>query len=193
MNEIRFCDVCGKEIIRQRGKWSKNCRTTCSHSCSGKLTNPSRLPIAERFWSKVEIMQPDDCWIWTGAIVKKYGEFAMNGKIQSAHRVSWQLTSGTIPEGMNVLHHCDNPPCVNPKHLFLGTNTDNMQDALRKGRLNPRTGESCSWSKLKENDVREIRIAYNNGVNYSQLSRKYLVASKTIINIINGKNWRCVV
>jgi len=136
MNEIRFCDVCGKEIIRKRGKWSKNCRTTCGHSCAGKLATPnhSSISVIERFWNKVKIIQQDDCWIWTGATVKKYGEFAFEGKIQSTHRVSWQIHFGTIPDGMDVLHHCDNPPCINPKHLFLGTHSDNMQDAKRKGR-----------------------------------------------------------
>lgn len=93
--------------------------------------------IAERFWQKVQ--KGDGCWVWTGAVVlgkrEKYGRFLFNGKVRGAHRVAWELTNGPIPEGIFVLHHCDNPPCVRPDHLFLGTNSTNMLDAARKGRM----------------------------------------------------------
>ena len=135
--ETRYCAVCSKEIVRRRNKWSNNRRTACCHSCAGKLgagTEKNNRSQSERFWNKVDIRDENDCWIWTGGTVKQYGEFRFNDKIQSTHRISWQIHFGTIPEGMDVLHHCDNPPCVNPKHLFLGTHSDNMQDAEQKGR-----------------------------------------------------------
>lgn len=95
--------------------------------------------IAPRFWSKVQ--QGEGCWLWTSNVLKNgYGQFWMGAGLvpEYAHRVAWQLTSGPIPDGLFVLHHCDTPTCVRPDHLFLGTHTDNMRDASRKGRLRGR-------------------------------------------------------
>ena len=86
----------------------------------------------ERFWEKVD--KSGDCWKWIAHLLKGYGRFRLNNKTWSAHRVSWTLHYGEIPEGMCVLHRCDNPGCVNPEHLFLGTRTDNMKDRDQKGR-----------------------------------------------------------
>ena len=94
------------------------------------------VPLAERFWSRVEFT--DGCWLWTGTTVDKerpYGSIWAYGKYELAHRVSWRLHYGEIPEGRHVCHHCDNPRCVRPDHLFVGTNQENMLDASRKGRL----------------------------------------------------------
>lgn len=87
-----------------------------------------------RFWSKVQ--QSDGCWAWRATTDDDgYAQLSVNGRSVKAHRFSWELHFGPIPTGMRVLHTCDNPPCTNPKHLFLGTSLDNTQDALRKGRL----------------------------------------------------------
>lgn len=89
----------------------------------------------DRFWSHVD--KSGDCWIWTAAKKRRdYGGFVLHGKGRYAHRVSWQITYGDIPDGMNVLHHCDNPSCVNPNHLFLGNQSDNARDMVSKGRMN---------------------------------------------------------
>lgn len=91
--------------------------------------DPSR-----RFWSKVD--DSGDCWLWTANRTPLgYGRFSFNGEPQKAHRVAWILTHGEIPQGLNVLHRCDNPPCVRTTHLFIGTIMDNCHDMMRKGRM----------------------------------------------------------
>lgn len=87
----------------------------------------------DRFFQKVA--KGIDCWIWTaGKDSWGYGTFRMHGKVIGSHRASWEIHNGPISKGMSVLHHCDNPPCVNPDHLFIGTHTDNMRDCISKGR-----------------------------------------------------------
>lgn len=97
-----------------------------------------RLPVEERFWSRVNKDGEGGCWLWTGATDHRYGAFHFEGRRQKAHRVAWLLTYGEVPPGKMACHTCDNPPCVNPAHIFWGTMSDNIQDAVRKGRHNPR-------------------------------------------------------
>ncbi len=96
---------------------------------------PSR-PLIERFWEKVAKADGDGCWLWTGAIGKRwgYGTIKSGVRTRSAHRVAWELTNGPIPAGLCVCHRCDTPACVRPTHLFLGTAADNMRDMYTKGR-----------------------------------------------------------
>ncbi len=91
--------------------------------------------MSNRFWDKVN-KDGDNCWEWQAATRDGYGMFWFNGKIVPAHRVSWELSFGKIPSGMQVLHTCDNRKCVSPLHFFLGTQADNLQDAVNKGHLN---------------------------------------------------------
>lgn len=95
------------------------------------------LEVIDRFLAKVQV-QPDGCWVWTAALRDgyPYGVFCFDGKTYRAHRFSYLLYRGEIPEGQHVCHSCDNPTCVNPHHLFLGTQSDNIQDCLEKGRFN---------------------------------------------------------
>ena len=94
-----------------------------------------RGSLQERFESKCEPEPTSGCWLWTGAVDGDgYGVLYNSGDDRKTHRISWMIRFGPIPKGMSVLHKCDNPPCVNPDHLFLGTALDNMHDAMKKGR-----------------------------------------------------------
>jgi hypothetical protein len=106
--------------------------------------------IAENFWDNVTIGGVGDCWEWLRYTnVDGYGRLRWNEKYIGAHRVAWEKANGPIPGGMHVLHRCDNPPCVNPSHLFLGTNKDNMDDRDSKGRLNNKAGIAGAAAKKR--------------------------------------------
>jgi hypothetical protein len=159
------------------------------------------IPEAEkvkRFWSRVATAGNDDCWLWTAAKhTQGYGLCSYRPNAR-AHRVAWELTKGPIPPGMMVCHKCDNPPCCNPNHLFIGTNTDNVVDMELKRRSKHVKGESHGASKLSEADVAEIRRRYkprvghrpNSGVSQKKLAEEYGVHRATIQLILSGKNWK---
>lgn len=97
--------------------------------------DPQQVHWFIRFWEKVDQGEADECWPWTASTDRYgYGQFHVDGRSLRAHRVSYELANGAIPEGRLVMHTCDNPPCVNPAHLVLGTAAENMQDKVRKGR-----------------------------------------------------------
>lgn len=124
----RFCECCGRQFFTDRGALSLRPARFCSHACA----NASRVTTSrrERFWSHVN--KDGDCWLWTGSLNNHgYGTF---GSGELSHRISWVFAYGTIPVGLFVLHHCDNPLCIRPEHLFLGTQSDNVRDMLAKGR-----------------------------------------------------------
>lgn len=135
-------------------------------------------------------MEPQgDCELWPGRRnYKGYGTF---GK-KLAHRLAWEKAHGPVPAGLMVCHHCDNPPCVNPAHLFVGTGFDNMRDARRKGRLYRVTGEQSSRAKLTAAAVREIRALKAQGFGYRRLSRRFGVGHSVMKRILNGQDWASV-
>lgn len=144
-------------------------------------------PIEERFWERVEISE--DCWNWTaGTNSNGYGKLWLNGKLIQAHRFAYSLVHGVIPEGMLICHRCDNPLCVRISHLFLGTQLDNIRDAVAKGRK--AKGERHGMSKLVENDVYEIRRLASLGVKQHLLAKMWQVHFSNISNIISRRNWR---
>jgi len=151
--------------------------------------------LGERLWRRINKSGPNGCWIWIGGRnARGYGNLGEGprcGKTLAAHRVSWMLTNGPIPNGKSVLHKCDNPPCVNPDRLFLGTQLDNMRDRSAKGRAP--TGDSNAMRRLRpESKLRAIRIkeAYINGnKNQHELAREFNVDPSFVCLIVNEKRW----
>lgn len=150
--------------------------------------------ITNRFWSKVD--KSRECWIWTAGKDKNgYGKFSIKHISYRAHRVSYAYFVALKPEALFVralvCHTCDNPACVRPQHLFLGTNQDNMSDKVAKGRHRTLKGSDVSNSKLTENEVRTIRMLWENGEsNQKRLAECYEVSRATICNIVNYKGWK---
>jgi hypothetical protein len=158
----------------------------------------------ERFWSKVDIRGPEQCWPWAGSLRPNgYGAFWLCGT-QYAHRVAWEFAHGLVPGGFSVCHHCDLRACCNPSHLFLGTAADNTADMVAKGRHWARTSEHWSRlhpdrvlrgvvhpiAKLAAEDVATIRCAYSTGrFTQRELAIRYGISSRQIGNIILGKCW----
>lgn len=147
--------------------------------------------LTERFEAKFKRGSDAECWLWLGARHGKgYGHFSCFGRGEKAHRVSYSLYVGEIPHGLMVLHRCDTPACVNPKHLFVGTNADNMADMKAKGRGNGPRGESQHLAKLNESAVRAIRAAPPR--NGRKLAAQYGVSPTEISAVRKGRIWRHV-
>jgi hypothetical protein len=136
----------------------------------------------------------ESCWIWTGVTNGRgYGKFYVTNSLHYlAHRVSWYLVNGKIPDGKFLLHTCDNPRCVNPDHLHLGTQTDNMRDMCQKGRHVSwdSSGENNGAAKLTKKQVDEMRLIYaQGGSSYRKLMIRYGISKSQVSRIINRQSW----
>ena len=141
--------------------------------------------LAERLSGRFEIDADTGCWVWNRARnVHGYGAIGIDNKVKRAHRVAWQAYVGDIPDGMAVLHRCDNPPCINPDHLYLGTKADNSLDMVRKGRS--AAGERHSQARLSEAQVSEIRALHAAGMTQSEIARRFVVSSGYVSQVVNG-------
>lgn len=144
----------------------------------------------ERFWAKVDCFGPDDCWPWTAGKRLGYGRLYVAGRKETAHRLAYALAVGPIPEGLCVLHRCDNPGCCNPAHLFLGTQADNVADMEAKGRAvhrSARPGEGHHAARLNAAQAIVIRAA--TGMSQRALAREYGVCQQTISDIVRRRRW----
>lgn len=145
-----------------------------------------RKEIIEAFWKKVR--RTPTCWIWVGAKFSHgYGKCHPSYGSQQAHRSAWILTFGKIPRGLFVCHHCDVKDCVNPKHLFLGTNADNRIDALRKGRVRVARGFQLPHTRLSTFEVRRIIQLYSEGLSQSEIARRFSVGQPYVSSLVNGR------
>ena len=146
--------------------------------------------IKEKFWNNVK--KTDSCWNWIGANKQyRYGRISINKKSYTTHRISWILHYGKIPKGLFVLHKCDNHLCVNPKHLFVGTQKDNMQDKILKGRSRNQNGENNNMSKLTGKIVLEIRRLYNDkNIPRKEISKMFNISTSNIDYIVTNKTWK---
>jgi hypothetical protein len=171
----RACPYCGttfENLLSQIGVY-------CSMACC----NAAKIQdVATRFWAKVD--QSGDCWPFAVAGTDGYGKFWLNGRSVHASHVAYELTFGPIAAGVNVLHHCDNPICCNPQHLFAGSRSDNSVDMVPKGR-HPR-------AILDARDVVAIRARYATGEKRRAIAESYNVSYATIDGVVNHRSWRCV-
>jgi hypothetical protein len=202
----RTCRTCGVEF----GVWPARLSASplgaefCSRSCrhAAKLPRAPRTTLADQLARFID--KTGDCWLWTGG--KNKGGYGVifdtkQRKTRIASRVIWESTNGLIPDGLFVLHRCDNPPCVNPEHLFLGTPHDNNQDMMRKGRCatfgdanwrrqNPPKGERNGRAKLTREIVEEIRSRFAaGGETQTALAREYGVIQAHISRILKREAW----
>ena len=158
--------------------------------CSRRCAFRNDLSPQERFAAGIYILPESGCWPWIGKRDRDgYGVFYFRRTMFRTHRFAWELENGAIPSGMYVCHRCDNPPCCNPKHLFLGTPADNAADRVRKGRTQDQRGVRNPSVKLSQEQVLEIR---SGGDSPAVLSSRFRVSKSLISRIRTGDVWRHV-
>lgn len=147
-----------------------------------------------RFWQYVD--KSAECWRWTGATNRKYGHFSIRHERIYAHRFVYEVFFGTVPGGLFVCHHCDNPLCVNPSHLFVGSPKDNSRDMASKGRAGLQRhperarGENNGRAKLGNSDIQRIREYRAGGKTQIQIARLLGVSRSAVSHVLNGHTWR---
>jgi hypothetical protein len=222
----RICQHCGSHFLAKANKVRAGRGRFCSVACKDAgLTQP----VEDRFWAKVEqrtghFWDGTECWDWTAKRNKQgYGQFYLSNPERTvlAHRLAYELQCGPIPAGLDVCHHCDRPACIRGEHLFPGTNKENMEDCVAKGRIArgetnasrlypervPR-GETHAWrkhpelvmrgernpaSKLTATIVREVRMRHaREKVSAYRLAREYGVSKQAILAVLHRETWRHV-
>ena len=162
------CLQCAQEFVR----------INIAHKCCSEKC---------RFLRKVE---KKDCWLWKGGKLKTgYGIHNFGYRSIGAHRAAWVIFNGPIPDGLLVCHKCDNPQCVNPDHLFVGTAQENHQDRAKKGRSADRHGEKHPCNKFLDEDIVRIRKMHKEGIGQVEIANIYRVTPSTISLIVNHKRW----
>lgn len=211
-----LCD-CGREIItvgnRLKCGNTKSCgclkrgdapdcsEPGCSRAaryrglCERHWVPLPKLTAENRFRAKYVVDEGTGCWVWTaGRTEDGYGEFRAGGRRVLAHRHAYTTHVGPILDDLYVLHHCDNPPCVNPDHLYLGTQFDNMQDMIARSRMPSTRGERNGRALLTEEQVQLIRSLHAPGQPGSRkrMAERFGVSESTVDAILQGRNWRHV-
>lgn len=160
-----------------------------------------RPALVARFWARVDVRGPDECWLWTGATSRGYGLLGIGRRSEGnvrASRLAWEIAhQSDVPPGLFVCHRCDNPPCVNPAHLFDGTNADNARDMAAKGRHGRWTrpertarGARQGSSRLTDAAVHQILTDRAAGLTYKAIGERHGVAWRTVEGIVRGRAWQ---
>ena len=181
----RNCDQCSEPY---GGYGPRFCSTECWYTW---VKEQPPEPLASRFWAKVEIKGLLDCWLWTGCKHSDgYGHIRDGRKVMSAHRIAWELVYGSIPTGQYICHHCDVPACVNPNHLFIGSQKDNMDDMNAKGRGNYLKGEQNGFSKLTEENVLAIRSLGKQDLKHADIAKRFSIQRSQVSAIMTRRAWK---
>ena len=185
----KICKIEGCNKIARKNQ--RVCISCTNRKASGK-PYPAPVftikPLEERLWLKV-IKNENGCWLYTGGKTGSgYGVLTKNNKPVLVHRLSYNIHFGDIPPGLCVCHKCDNPLCVNPEHLFLGTHDANMKDKMKKGRAIVNQGSKHPLSKLTEENVREIKSLFGK-VKQIDIAEKFKVSIATINDIKHHRGW----
>jgi hypothetical protein len=185
---------CGIEFLAARPSAGR--QPTKYHTAACAIEGLS-TPLEYKYWQRV--IKTDGCWGWTGMTAAfGYGLIGHRGKLLYAHRVSWELhfgghpcIRGPIPEGIEVCHHCDNPPCTRPSHLFMGDHAANLHDAQVKGRLRQPglSGSAHPQAKLTESDIPIIKALRLEGLLQREIAQQFGVTRAMIGYILRGQNW----
>ena len=185
----RHCEQCGTLLgyVKRGGPKRYSRKRFCGNRCLANAT------LSSRFWTKVDIGAAGECWEWRGyrtATKLRYGRIQVKGKVTSAHRVAWELTNGQeVPPGQMVCHKCDNPPCCNPNHLFLGDAASNNADMARKGRSRYLRGEDSSQASLTRKDVMFIRRLLRDGHCQRGVAARYGISQQHVSDIHRNRRW----
>lgn len=173
-----ICEICGSSYATSKTAAARGSRY-CSSACRvAGVSQRNVRPLAVRFWSKVDRRSETECWPWTaGATRGGYGAFNIGGKIMRAPRVAYELTYGPIPDDLIIRHSCDNPTCVNPRHLETGTHAQNSSDKVKRGR-------SSRSIKLTDSQVHDIR---SDGRTHNEIAAAFGV-SKGLVSLIRGSS-----
>lgn len=159
-----------------------------------KREPPTAEQIIQRFYAKVGKAEPDECWLWLGAKeVLGYGKLCVQRtpqKTVKAHRLSYEVHYGAFDKSLSVCHTCDNPTCVNPRHLFLGTPADNSKDMVSKGRSPSNKGERNARAKITWAQRDEIERLVKSGKSQTEVARIFGIAQPNVSQIILGRHWR---
>lgn len=185
----KSCEFCGVEYQTVRSNADR--RRYCSYACRDKAWQAA----PSDFWAKVHIGKADECWPCkdtTGVFidVHGYGHVGFQGRREATHRLAWALTNGPIPDGLIVCHHCDNPSCCNPSHLFIGTDKDNAHDRNKK--MRHAYGERNPNSKLTNVNVRQILDLRAAGKTTYEIAGIFGVSRPVVGLIVNNKAWKHV-